>query len=194
MHCAPCSVLEVHAHCRGAIGRARHIVPYPPFPVCLHPPPPDLCAVLALPSLSGWGAVGVAMGAGLLLKCCKKKNILRPRGAYPLWGRGGGSYVAARRGGLALHQRRDASTMSRSGQGTYRPSAAAPAFGRAVRASLVPVALWMQLWPAPTMQRARLPPPGGSPVPAPAGLTPVAPGGTPVPAPCVPRAPRGSTG
>ena len=53
VHCVPCSVLAVHAHCRGAVRCALHIVllvhpgavPCPLFPVPLHPPLPDLPAL-----------------------------------------------------------------------------------------------------------------------------------------------------
>ena len=70
------------------------------------------------------------------------------------------------------------------------PAAAVPTSGRAARASLAPAALRTPVWPAPAMPRARLPPPGGPPVPAPASLAPAAAGGAFAPARCVPRAPR----
>ena len=82
MHYVPCSVLVlvlvlVLVH--------TCVVPCPPFPVPLHPPLPDLCAMLALPSL--WGGGGSQWERGSCRNAAKK-NILRPRGGYPLWGRG----------------------------------------------------------------------------------------------------------
>ena len=101
MHCVPCSVLAVHAHSRGAIGCALHTVllvhtgavPCPPFPVPLHPPLLDLCAVLALPALwgEGGGGVGVAMG-GVAAKMLQKKHPAAPGRLSLVW-KGGGRHL-----------------------------------------------------------------------------------------------------
>ena len=133
-YCVPCSVLAVHVHCRGAVRCALHtvLVVHPGavhcslFPVPLHPALPDLPALSAL-----WGGGGVRdrnrggaacppVPAGRP-KCCRKHPAAPVR--LSLVGKGGGgSSVAAGRGGLDLRARRDAGTTSRSGEGACRAS------------------------------------------------------------------------
>ena len=130
-HCVPYSVLAVLAHRRGVVRGVLHTVllVHPGavhcllFPVALHPPVPDV------PALWEGGEFTIAMGAGSRAPLCQQgsrnaaENILQSRGGSPLWGRGGGgSSVAAGRGGLALHAHSDAGTTSRSGEGACRAS------------------------------------------------------------------------
>ena len=158
------------------------------------------------------------MGAGSPAPLCQQgsrnaaENVLQPRGGCPLWGRGGheatntglayapvsqaggeegggGSSVAAGRGGLALRARRDAGTTSRWGEGACRASRRGSSLrarceglsgaGSAADAGLA----------APAMPRARLPPHGRPPVLAPAGLVPVAAGGGAYPGAVCPSCP-----
>ena len=133
-YCVPCSVLAVHVHCRGAVRCALHtvLVVHPGavhcslFHVPLHPALPD---PPALSALWGWGGgSGPQWGAGSPAPLCQQgsrnvaENILQPQCGCPLWGGGGGFSVVAGRGGLALRARRDAGTLSRSGEGACRAS------------------------------------------------------------------------
>ena len=124
-----------------------------------------------------------------------QKTSCSPRAAAPCGEGGGGGHLLlpGAAGSLCAHVGTRAPRRGRV-RAPAGPVAAVPASGRAVRASLAPAALRTPVGPAPATPRARLPLLGGPPVPALAGLVPVAAGGAPVPAPCVPRAPRGSTG
>ena len=133
VHCVPGCVLAVHVKCRGDVRSALHtVLPVHPgavnrplFRVPLHPALPELRALSTV-----WGGVGfrTAMGANSPAPLCQQgsrnaaENILQPESGCALWGRGGGSFVAAGRGALALRARRDAGTTSRSGEGACQAS------------------------------------------------------------------------
>ena len=148
----------------------------------------------------GGGGSGPQWGRGRLPPCVSRaaemlqKTSCSPRAAVPC-GEGGGCHLSlpGAAGSLCAHVGIRAPRRGRVRAPTGA-AAAVLASGRAVRASPAPAALRTPVWPAPAMPRARLPPLGGPPVPALAGLVPVAAGGARVPAPCVPRSPRGSTG